>query len=112
MLGTEISNIWNGYCPESLLKGKTVQMRLNQNDFFESEETGLQICVIEGVQAVILNFRGKGKFRETITYGDKIESGEILSPQNNERPPFNYPTKAFDNGKQVEEYIATIPKTI
>lgn len=57
--------MWNGYCLESLLKGKTVRMRLNQNDFFESEETGLQIYIIPRVQAVILNFRGQGKFRTT-----------------------------------------------
>jgi hypothetical protein len=31
-----ISNMWNGYCPESLLKGKTVRMRLNQNDFLQT----------------------------------------------------------------------------
>ena len=105
----EISNTWNGYCPESLLIGKTVRMRLNQNDFFESEETGLQICIISGVQAVILNFRGKGKFRTTITYGDEVESGEILSPQNTDRPPFNHPTVAFGNSNEIGEYIATIP---
>lgn len=38
----EISTTWDGYCPESLFKGKQVRMRLNQYDFYESEETGLQ----------------------------------------------------------------------
>ena len=68
MARKEISQMWNGYCPESMLKGNTVRMRLNQSDFFESEETGLQICVLRGVQAIILNFRGKGKFRLTPTW--------------------------------------------
>ena len=108
MTETKISNMWNGYCPESLLKGKTVRMRLNQNDFFESEETGLQICIIPGVQAVILNFRGKGKFRTTESYGDEVENGEILSPQNSDRPPFNNPTTAFGESEEIENYIATI----
>ncbi len=108
MTETEISNMWNGYCPESLLKGKTVRMRLNQNDFFESEETGLQIGVIPGVQAIILNFRGKGKFRETRTFGDEVENGEILSPQNSDRPPFNNPTTTFGESEEIENYIATI----
>ena len=103
-----ISNMWDGYCPESLLKDKTVRMRLNQSDFFESEETGLQICIIPGVQAVILNFRGKGKFRETPTFGDEVESGEILSPQNSDRPPFNNPTTAFGESEEIENCIATI----
>jgi hypothetical protein len=103
-----ISNMWNGYCPESLLKGKSVRMRLNQSDFYESEETNLQICVIPGVQAVIMNFRGKGKYRTTESYGDEIENGELLSPQNSNRPPFNFPTIAFDESNEIEEYIATI----
>jgi hypothetical protein len=108
MTKTKISNMWNGYCPESLLKGKTVRMRLNQSDFFESEETGLQICIIPGVQAVILNFRGKGKFRTTENYGDEVENGEILSPQNSDRPPFNNPTIAFGESEEIENYITTI----
>ena len=108
MTETKISNMWNGYCPESLLKGKTVRMRLNQNDFFESEETGLQISIIPGVQAVVLNFRGQGKFRTTENYGDEVENGEILSPQNSDRPPFNTPTTAFGESEEIENYIATI----
>ena len=81
---------------------------LNQQDFFESEETGLQICIIPGVQAVILNFRGKGKFRTTPSYADEIENGEILSPQNTDRPPFNNPTVAFADSEEIENYISTI----
>lgn len=104
-----ISTMWNGYCPESLLKGKSVRMRLNQDDFFESEETGLQICVLTGVQSIILKFRGKGKFRVTPYYADDIEQGEILSPQNTESPPFNDPTTTFKTCNEIEKYISTIP---
>ena len=82
MAQNQIENTWDGYCPESQLQGKTVRMRLNSSDFYESEATGLQICVLRGVQAIIMNFRGKGKFKSTETYGDEIENGEILSPQN------------------------------
>ena len=106
--GEKISNMWDGNCPESLLNGKNVRMRLNQHDFFESEETGLQICIITGVQAVILNFRGKGKFRTIPSYADEIENGEILSPQNTDRPPFNNPTVAFGSSEEIQNYIATI----
>jgi len=108
MISEKISNTWNGYCPESLLKGKTVPMQLNQNDFFESLETGLQICLIAGVQAVILNFRGKGEFRKTAKYADEVENGEILSPQNSDSPPFNNPITVFGESKEIENYIATI----
>lgn len=108
MTETNIANMWNGYYPESLLKGKTIRMRLNQHDFFESEETGLQICIIPGVQAVILNFRGKSKFRTTENYADEIQNGEILSPQNSDKPPFNNSTIAFGESEEIENYIATI----
>ena len=104
----KISTMWNGFCPESLLKGKTVRMRLNQDDFFESEETGLQMCVLTGVQAVIMNFRGSGKFRTTVSFADDIETGEILSPQNSAAPPFNHPPTIFRESAEIENYILTI----
>lgn len=85
-------------------------MRLNKWDFFESEETGLQICVLRGVQAIILNFRGEGKFRSTPEYADEIVNGEILSPQNSDRQPFNNPAEVFQSSKEIENYINSIPK--
>lgn len=106
----KISNHWNGYCPESLLKDKQVRMRLNKDDFYESEETGLQIAVLSGVQAIILNFRGNGQFRSEPNYADEIENGEILSPQNSERPPFNNPAEVFTESEQIEKYINKISK--
>jgi len=106
MTNEKINLTWNGFCPESHLKGKQVRMRLNQWDFYESEETRLQICVLSGAQAVILNFRGEEKFRTTPSYADDIESGEMLSPQNSSRAPFNSPTEVFESGEAVEKYIA------
>ncbi len=103
-----LDQFWNGYCPESFLKGERVRMRLNRNDFYESEATGLQIAVLRGVQAIIMNFRGKGEFRSTPEYADEIENGELLSPQNTNRPPFNNPTEIFENSQQIEEYIKGI----
>ncbi len=103
-----ISNMWDGYCPESLLKKEQVRMRLNKDDFYESEATGLQMAVLSGVQAIILNFRGTGDFRSKVSFADEIENGEILSPQNTENPPFNYPTKVFRTSEQIENYIKTI----
>lgn len=107
--GNKLEQMWNGFCPESQLKGKKVRMRLNHWDFYESEETGLQLCVF-GVQAVILNFRGKGKFRITESYGDEIENSQLLSPQNTEKPPFNKPTTIFENSEEIESYIESIER--
>lgn len=102
--------VWDGYCPESQLSGKQVRMRLNRSDFFESEATGLQICVIPGVQAVILNWRGKGEFRETPTYADEEYGGEVLSPQNTDKPFFNNPPQIFQNEEELRQYIQNIIK--
>ncbi len=107
-VNSEISTYWNGYCPESYIKGKRVRMRLNTSDFFESEETGLQICLLPGVQAIVLNFRGKGKFRVTPEYGDEIVNGEILSPQNMGHVPFNNPTVIFNSGEEIRNYIKAL----
>lgn len=104
----ELEQMWNGYCPESWLKGKKVRMRLNKSDFYESEETGLQMVILRGVQAIILNFRGEGKFRTTPEYGDVIENGEFLSPQNTNRPPFNEPPIIFKSSAEIENYIKGI----
>ena len=104
----KLDQLWNGYCPESWLQGKKVRMRLNNYDFYESEATGLQIAVLSGVQAIILNFRGEGKFRSTASYGDEIENGELLSPQNIDRPPFNEPTTIFELSEDIEDYIALL----
>lgn len=106
----EISNQWNGYCPESLLKGKKIKMRLNHWDFYESEETGLQICVLDGFFAVILNFRGEGKFRSPISYGHEIAKDQFLCPQNIDRFPFNNPSTIFNESDEIKNYIENIKK--
>lgn len=104
----ELNQMWNGYCPESYLKGKRVRMRLNRNDFYESEETGLQIAVLRGVQAIIMSFRGNRDFRTNPEFADEIENGEMLSPQNTDRPPFNNPTVIFEGSEEIENYIKNL----
>ena len=103
----KIPLIWNGYCPECWSKGKSVRMKLNTNDFFECKGTGLQICVLRGTQAIILNFRGAGNFRTTATYADEIENGEVLSPQTTDFPPFNAGV-IFNETEEIYKYINTI----
>lgn len=100
--------MWNGLCPESLIAGKKVRMKLNKYDFFESEETGLQILVLSGVQAIILNFRGEGTFKVSPKYADEIENGELLSPQNTDKLPFNNPTEIFNEIFEIENYVKKI----
>jgi hypothetical protein len=106
----ELDQMWDGYCPESLLRGKKIRMKLNRSDFYESEETGLQISVKPGIQAVIMNFRGKGNFRIEPEFADEIENGELLSPQNTDKPPFNNPTVIFEKSEEIEAYIRSIKK--
>lgn len=75
---------FDGYCPESLLKGKQVEMKLNEDDFWESEETGLQITVFPPY-ANILRWRGKGKFRQSSDIASDVLTGLVMTePQKDE----------------------------
>ena len=99
---------WDGYCPESYLDGEKVRMRLNQSDFFESEKTGLQIgLMFSGVQAVILNKRGQGVFRQTENYADEVFNYEILTKQTMEEFPY-CGTDLIQEIEVLENYIKTI----
>jgi hypothetical protein len=99
------NQIFDGYCPESSLDGEQVRMRLNSYDFFESEKTGLQIAIsYPGVNAVVLNFRGKGDFRKTVTYADEVENGEFLSPQLVDRFPY-CGDEIFGSEEEFREYL-------
>jgi len=99
---------WNGYCPESFLKGEEVRMRHNANDFYESEKTGLQVALMfPGVQAVVMNFRGNGKFRETEKYADEVYNYEILTKQTLSNPPFG-DKDLLQNTKELQDYLQTI----
>lgn len=98
---------WDGYCPESALHGKKVRMCLNSDDFYESEATGLQMAVLSGVQAIIMNFRGSGEFRSTLTYADEIANSELLSPQTTTKPPFNN-GDLFKSSAEISDFIKEI----
>lgn len=99
---------FDGYCPESKLEGEKVGMRLNADDFFESEKTGLQIAIsFPGVQAVVLNFRGSGDFRKTIQYAHEVENGEMLSPQISDRFPF-CGNELFSSENEFRQYVTEI----
>lgn len=106
-ISPSIPTIWNGYCPESWVDGRTVRMRLNKMDFYESEETGLQIAIgVLGVQAVILKQRGNGNFISKRIYADQRDCNECLSPHTMERPPFCEPT-IFTSSEEIKKYIKT-----
>jgi hypothetical protein len=79
---------FDGYCPESKLDGLLVEMILNQSDFFESKNTGLQVALISGLFAVKLNTRGNGQFKKEIISACNIANGEILVSQKKESFPF------------------------
>jgi hypothetical protein len=69
--------LFDGYCPESLLKGIKAEMRLNEDDFWESEATGLQVSVFPPFAAV-LPWRGASKFRTSSPLASQTVSGLML----------------------------------
>jgi len=100
--------IFYGYCPECSLNGYQVKMKLNKNDFFECEETGLQVYLITGNLAVILTERGKGNFLETKKYADDFVTTEILVPQNKLNIPFVDDIVYFKNNDELFDFIRKI----
>ena len=101
---------FDGYCPESMLKGRQVEMKLNRDDFWESLETGLQMTVFPPY-AAILRWRGKGKFRES---SNEIASDElvglVLTEAMTETGKEIFPDeeKIIHNKVELEQYLHAI----
>ena len=97
---------FDGYCPESKLKGKKVEMRLNENDFWESVETGLQMTVFPPY-AAILRWRGKGKLRDSSDVASKTLKGLIITEAKTEIGKEIYPNEKaiIENESCLKEYF-------
>ena len=64
---------FDGYCPESKLKGELAKIRLNDSDFWESEKTGLQLTIFPPYAADTVNYWPA--YCKFLLYGS--ESGEL-----------------------------------
>ncbi|MGN6194987.1 MAG: hypothetical protein ACTHOB_08610 [Ginsengibacter sp.] len=100
---------FDGYCPESKLKGKHVEMRLNENDFWESEETGLQIVISEPY-AAILQWRGNNKLRDSSPNASDLHYGLLLTESLNEegKEIFQNEQEVFTSRSDLEVYLKEI----
>lgn len=110
MRGKEFSEIYfDGYCPESMLKGKKVEMKLNEDDFWESIETGLQMTVFSPF-ATILRWRGKGNFRTSSDVASKIIKGLLITEAQFEEEKEIYPNEKeiIQNEFDLEWYLQSI----
>ena len=103
---------FDGYCPESKLKGEQVEMRLNTMDFWESGKTGLQISIFPPF-AAILQWRGEGKFKNSRMFASKKWKGLLLtkSQVKNGSEVFPDEKEIFNNTFELEEYIHFIDKS-
>lgn len=100
---------FDGYCPESKLKGEVVEMRLNEMDFWESEKTGLQVTIFPPF-AAILRHRGKGKFRKSSNVASEKNTGLLLTKtqQENSYEIFPDEKEVFDDSWDLAEFIKSI----
>ena len=98
-------NLWDGYCPECALSGKKVRMKMNSQDFFECEESHLQIAKsVPNIIATILKIRGNGDFKINPPYGDPFRPTFWLCRQTLKYPPFtDYDT--FQTAEERRRYI-------
>ncbi len=100
---------FDGYCPESLLKAKQVEMRLNEDDFWESEATGLQMTIFPPF-AAILRWRGKGKFRESSDVASNSLVGLVITEAKQEAGEEIFPDEEsiISNHIELERYLGKI----
>ena len=100
---------FDGYCPESLLKGEQVEMRLNEDDFWESEATGLQMTVFPPF-ATILRWRGKGKFKQSSDVASNSLVGLVMTEAKQEDGKEIFPDEEsiINNNFELERYLGKI----
>ncbi len=100
---------FDGYCPESLIEGKQVEMRLNEDDFWESEATGLQMTVFPPF-ATILRWRGKGKFRQSSDVASNSLVGLVMTEAKKEDGKEVFPDERniINNKFDLEWYLDEI----
>ncbi len=100
---------FDGYCPESMLKEKQVEMRLNDDDFWESESTGLQIAVHPPF-ATILRWRGKGNFRKTSDTASNTLVGLVMTAAKKDDGKEIFPDEEniISNRYELEWYLSEI----
>ena len=102
---------WNGYCPECWLKREKEKMRLNHNDFFECEKSGLQIVLtMPNIFASILTFRGKAKWRTNPEYANELANEEILCYPTSDNVPLmgsklGVDFEQFESSQGIEDFI-------
>ena len=108
--GIEI--FFDGYCPESRLQGKQVEMRLNDDDFWESEATGLQMTVFPPY-AAILRWRGQGRFRQTKEVASDTCTGLVMAMAGTEEGAEIFPdeTELVHDKSELRYYLGLIYKT-
>jgi hypothetical protein len=95
----------DGYCPECQLNGEDVRLQLNSDDFWECPKSHLQLAVY-GINAVILQFRGIGKFKEGPIYGTHLISGAILKRAKGQSI---FPVRnGFDSVYELKDYLLDV----
>ncbi len=103
---------FDGYCPESLLNGEQVEMRLNEDDFWESEKTGLQMTVFPPY-ATILRWRGQKKFRQSSDTASNTYVGLFITMANHDEGKEIFPDEEniITDKLELEFYIDEIYAT-
>jgi hypothetical protein len=101
--------IFDGYCPESKLRGIIAEMQLNEDDFWESTETGLQITTFPPYAAV-LPWRGKGKFKIHVQNASEHRFKLIITKASKSPGKEIFPDKNafFTSETEFEAYLQSI----
>jgi hypothetical protein len=100
---------FEGYCPECLLKGEKIEMQLNENDFWECPMSLLQITTFPPY-AVVLGWRGDGKFRSSKETATMYHSGSIYTQASKEpgREIYQDESLLLRDNFDLEDYVSHV----
>jgi hypothetical protein len=101
--------VFDGYCPESKLHGIIAEMQLNEDDFWESTATGLQITTFPPYAAV-LTWRGRGKFKIRVQNASEHHFKLIITKASKMPGKEIFPDKNafFTSEEEFEAYLQSI----
>lgn len=100
---------FEGFCPECMLKGEKIAMKLNRMDFYECEKSHLQMTVFPPY-AAILRWRGEGNFRENQEKATEQSINAIITRADwrNGKETLPDTEEVFEDIWDIEVYIQSI----
>jgi hypothetical protein len=103
-------NLFDGLCPECLLRNISQEMWLNRGDVFECPQCHLLVSLASGLRATILRRRGQGHFKSLQDHyycATQHAHGLLICRENQTK---HYEADGFDEitSEELREYLKEV----